>query len=117
MNIIILHFIVTNHQSRYNGTCPMLLFQFHALGNQAMFLMENTMTREEVVQMCHSVLSSLEFLHREIQTMKDTKSGIAHGDLKSHHIVVRSQVPCCIRDLGLAVRHDGAGGVDHIPNM
>ena len=116
MNII-LRFIASGHQSHYNGTSPMLLFQFHMLGNLAMFLMENTITGEGVVQICHTVLCGLEFLHREIQTMKDTKPGIARRDLKSHKILVYSQVSCCISDLGLAMRHDGSGGVDRIPNM
>ena len=83
MNIIIVRFIASDHHSHYNGTCPMLLFQFHVLGNLAMFLMENTMTGKEVVQIYHSVLSGLEFLHRQIQTMKDTKPGIAILDLKN----------------------------------
>ena len=42
-------------------------------------------------------------------------TGIAHRDLKSRNILVKADGACTIADLGLAVKHNGCGGVDQIP--
>jgi serine/threonine protein kinase len=43
------------------------------------------------------------------------KPAIAHRDLKSKNILVKSNTTCAIGDLGLAVRHDVATDTVDIP--
>lgn len=43
-------------------------------------------------------------------------SGIAHRDLKSSNVLVKDSRTLCIGDLGLAVIHDGDGGVTRMPS-
>lgn len=44
------------------------------------------------------------------------KPAIAHRDLKSKNILVKSNLSCAIGDLGLAVRHDVKNDAVDIPS-
>lgn len=44
------------------------------------------------------------------------KPAIAHRDLKSKNILVKSNLSCAIGDLGLAVRHDVKNDTVDIPS-
>lgn len=44
------------------------------------------------------------------------KPAIAHRDLKSKNILVKSNLTCAIGDLGLAVRHDVKNDTVDIPS-
>lgn len=55
--------------------------------------------------MALSITTGLAHLHMEIVGTQG-KPAIAHRDLKSKNILVKTNGTCAIGDLGLAVRHD-----------
>jgi len=54
--------------------------------------------------MAFSIATGLAHLHMEIVGTQG-KPAIAHRDLKTKNILVKSNGTCCIGDLGLAVRY------------
>jgi len=58
-----------------------------------------------MIRMALSIATGLAHLHMEIVGTQG-KPAIAHRDLKSKNILVKSNGTCCIGDLGLAVRFD-----------
>jgi TGF-beta receptor type-1 len=67
-----------------------------------------------MVRMALSIATGLAHLHMEIVGTQG-KPAIAHRDLKSKNILVKSNGTCCIGDLGLAVRYDTASNEVDIP--
>lgn len=72
--------------------------------------------------MAFSIANGLSHLHMEIQGTQNTfrgndqgKPGIAHRDLKSKNILVKSNGTCAIADLGLAVRYDSVSNTLDVP--
>lgn len=64
--------------------------------------------------MALSISTGLAHLHMEIVGTQG-KPAIAHRDLKSKNILVKTNGQCAIGDLGLAVRHDVAYDMIEIP--
>lgn len=58
-----------------------------------------------MIRMALSIATGLAHLHMEIVGTQG-KPAIAHRDLKSKNILVKTNGTCAIGDLGLAVRHD-----------
>ena len=67
------------------------------------FLIHNTVTAVQAVNMCLSIVTGLAHLHLEIVGTQG-KPAIAHRDLKSKNVLIRADGTCAIGDLGLAVR-------------
>lgn len=64
-----------------------------------------TVDTRVLLAMALSIATGLAHLHMDIVGTKG-KPAIAHRDLKSKNILVKSNLTCAIGDLGLAVRHD-----------
>ena len=56
-------------------------------------------------------MNGLEYIHKEIVGTSG-KHAIAHRDVKSKNILVKSNGECCICDLGLAIRSDWTRNTD-----
>jgi len=67
-----------------------------------------------MIRMALSISTGLAHLHMEIVGTQG-KPAIAHRDLKSKNILVKSNGSCCIGDLGLAVRYDTESNQVDIP--
>lgn len=67
-----------------------------------------------MIRMAVSIATGLAHLHMDIMGTQG-KPAIAHRDLKSKNILVKSNGTCAIGDLGLAVRHDVASDTVDIP--
>ena len=57
----------------------------------------------QAVKICQDLATGLTHLHLEIQGTQG-KPAIAHRDLKSRNILVKSDLTCVIADLGLCVK-------------
>ena len=97
-----------------NGTWIQLwlITDYHEYGSLYDYLSNYHLTPGEMTAMAVSIASGLSHLHYEIDGFQG-KPALAHRDLKSKNILVKSNKLCAIADLGLAVRQlPDSRGVD-----
>lgn len=106
----ILGFIASDNKDTGTVTQLWLVTEYHHLGSLFDVLEAQTVSKEEMLSMALSSTNGLMHLHMEIESMGDKeyrKPAIAHRDIKSRNILVKSDgKTCCIADLGLAVTYD-----------
>ncbi|XP_020491089.1 TGF-beta receptor type-2 [Labrus bergylta] len=83
-----------------------LVLAYHSLGNLQDFLSANILTWEELIAMAGSIARGLAHLHNDTTPSGVPKVPVAHRDLKSSNIVVKSRKECALCDFGLALRLD-----------
>uniref|UniRef100_A0A8D8R4L8 receptor protein serine/threonine kinase n=2 Tax=Cacopsylla melanoneura TaxID=428564 RepID=A0A8D8R4L8_9HEMI len=110
----ILGFIAADNKDNGTWTQLWLITDYHANGSLFDFLNRSTIDVHGLIKMALSIATGLAHLHMEIVGTQG-KPAIAHRDLKSKNILVRSNGTCAIGDLGLAVRHDIATDTVDIP--
>lgn len=88
---------------------------FHENGSLFDYLTARTVDTKSLLGMIRSIATGLAHLHMDIVGTKG-KPAIAHRDLKSKNILVKSNLTCVIADLGLAVRHDVKNDTVDIPS-
>lgn len=90
-----------------NGTWTQLwlITDYHEKGSLFDYLNRSTVDTNGMIRMALSIATGLAHLHMEIVGTQG-KPAIAHRDLKSKNILVKTNGTCAIGDLGLAVRHD-----------
>lgn len=101
----ILGFIAADNKDNGTWTQLWLITDYHANGSLFDFLNRSTIDVPGMIKMALSIATGLAHLHMEIVGTQG-KPAIAHRDLKSKNILVKSNGTCAIGDLGLAVRHD-----------
>ncbi|XP_077301885.1 TGF-beta receptor type-1-like isoform X2 [Arctopsyche grandis] len=101
----ILGFIAADNKDNGTWTQLWLITDYHENGSLFDFLSLRTVDPTTLVKMSLSIATGLAHLHMDIVGTKG-KPAIAHRDLKSKNILVKSNLTCVIGDLGLAVRHD-----------
>lgn len=119
-----------------NGTWTQLwlVTDFHENGSLFDYLTAHTVDLDILVLMAFSIATGLAHLHMDIvgtrgktkkkffveilliSHLNTGKPAIAHRDLKSKNILVKSNLSCAIGDLGLAVRHDVKNDTVDIPS-
>lgn len=82
-----------------------IVMEFHENGSLFDFLNHRTVNIQEMCSLALSAARGLNHLHGEIYGRKE-KYSIAHCDLKSKNIMVKSNLNCAIGGLGLGVVHD-----------
>jgi len=87
---------------------------FHEKGSLFDYLARTVVDPVTMIRMALSIATGLAHLHMEIVGTQG-KPAIAHRDLKSKNILVKSNGTCCIGDLGLAVRYDTTSNQVDIP--
>ena len=93
-----------------------MVIEFHHNGSLSDYLLTKTLTTTELHKIILSIANGLQYLHLDVTTGDIPKPGIAHRDLKSQNILVKSDGSCCIADFGLALRHNlKDGSVDQMP--
>ena len=87
------------------ATYRCIVMEFHENGSLYDFLSCRTVNTQEMCSLALSAARGLNHLHGEIYGRKE-KYSIAHCDLKSKNIMVKSNLTCTIGGLGLGVVHD-----------
>ncbi|KAM4881170.1 activin receptor type-1-like isoform 2-T3 [Thomomys bottae] len=100
----ILGFIASDMTSRNSSTQLWLITHYHEHGSLYDFLQRQTLEPQLALRLAVSAACGLAHLHMEIFGTQG-KPAIAHRDLKSRNVLVKSNLQCCIADLGLAVIH------------
>jgi len=101
----ILGFIAADNKDNGQWTELWLVTEYHKYGSIYDYLSHRTVTPLEAVKMISTTVNGLEYIHKEIIGTSG-KHAIAHRDVKSKNILVKSNGECCIGDLGLATRAD-----------
>lgn len=126
----ILGFIAADNKDNGTWTQLWLVTDYHENGSLFDFLTTHTVNSRTMVLMALTIATGLAHLHMDIvgTYVKDCKTqckeckectgkpGIAHRDLKSKNILVKSNLSCAIGDLGLAVRHNPKTDTIDIPS-
>ncbi|KAG8179023.1 hypothetical protein JTE90_011970 [Oedothorax gibbosus] len=112
----ILGFIAADNKDNGTWTQLWLITDYHENGSLFDYLNKCTVDAAGMCKMAYSIANGLAHLHMEILGTQG-KPAIAHRDLKSKNILVKSKGSCAIADLGLAVRFDSvSNSVDIPPN-
>ncbi|XP_034936476.1 TGF-beta receptor type-1-like isoform X4 [Chelonus insularis] len=101
----ILGFIAADNKDNGTWTQLWLITDYHEKGSLFDYLNRSTVDIKGMMRMALSMATGLAHLHMEIVGTQG-KPAIAHRDLKSKNILVKTNGTCAIGDLGLAVRHD-----------
>ena len=106
-NDYILGYIAADMISNNGVTELWLVTQYHPLGSLYDFLSVSDvkLTPSRMILFALSICSGLHHLHTEFSGVQG-KPSIAHRDLKSKNILVKTNNTCCIADFGLAVYRD-----------
>lgn len=100
----ILGFIAADNKDNGTWTQLWLVTDYHENGSLFDYLTSHTVDTKTMLTMAFSISTGLAHLHMDIVGTRG-KPAIAHRDLKSKNILVKSNLSCAIGDLGLAVRH------------
>lgn len=85
--------------SRNSSTQLWLITHYHENGSLYDYLQRTALDVETCLGLAASIICGLVHLHVEIFGTQG-KPAIAHRDLKSRNILVKSNRQCCIADLG-----------------
>ncbi|CAK1588515.1 unnamed protein product [Parnassius mnemosyne] len=111
----ILGFIAADNKDNGTWTQLWLITDYHENGSLFDFLTARTIDSNTLIKMALSIATGLAHLHMDIVGTKG-KPAIAHRDLKSKNILVKTNLTCVIGDLGLAVRHNVASDSVDVPS-
>ncbi|TRZ01020.1 hypothetical protein DNTS_016666 [Danionella cerebrum] len=103
----ILHFI--GAEKRGNGVDVelWLITAYHEKGSLTDFLKAHVLSWNELCVMAQTFVRGLAYLHEDIPNMKDGhKPAIAHRDIKSKNVLLKSDLTVCIADFGLALKFE-----------
>ncbi|XP_046701709.1 TGF-beta receptor type-2 isoform X2 [Silurus meridionalis] len=93
-----------------------LIMAYHALGNLQDYLVSHVLSWSQLCAMASSVARGLAHLHNDTTPCGTPKVPIAHRDLKSSNIVMKTNNECALCDFGLALRLDISLTVDDFAN-
>lgn len=111
----ILGFIAADNKDNGTWTQLWLITDYHEHGSLFDYLEHHTFDAQAMVKIALTIVTGLAHLHMDIMGTQG-KPAIAHRDLKSKNILVKSNGTCAIGDLGLAVRHDANTNTIDIPH-
>lgn len=110
----ILRFIAADNKDIGIATQLWLITEYCDRGSLYEVLLNEVLDEGTILKLSYTAVSGLAHLHSEI-TGIEGKPAIAHRDLKSRNILVKTDYSCCIADLGLALRYDGTTDTVEVP--
>lgn len=103
----ILRFVAADNKDIGMSTQLWLITEYCELGSLYELLQNKELDEAIMMKVLCTAASGLAHLHAEI-TGTEGKPGIAHRDLKTRNLLIKSDYTCCLADLGLALRYDKA---------
>jgi len=82
----------------------MIVTTYEPLGSLTEFLKHKTVDWMTLCRMCHSTAAGLAHLHTEFYDAEMIKPTVAHRDVNSRNILVKSDLSCCLCDFGFAMK-------------
>ena len=80
----------------------LIITEYHEHGSLSDYLHTNILDLDMLMNLTHSMVSGLTYLHSNNYNKTPNKPTISHRDFKSRNILVKSNLTCCISDLGSA---------------
>ncbi|CAL9691692.1 unnamed protein product [Knipowitschia caucasica] len=108
----VLHFLTAEErkvQQQY-----WIITAYHANGNLQDFLTHHVIGWHDLWVLGGSLAQGVAHLHSDHTSCGRNKIAIAHRDIKSSNILVKSDLSCCLCDFGLALRLDSCLSVDEL---
>nr|XP_049607292.1 TGF-beta receptor type-2 isoform X2 [Syngnathus scovelli] len=93
-----------------------LITAYQPRGNLQEYLTHHIISWHDLWLLGGSLASGLAHLHSDHSPGGRYKVPIAHRDIKSSNILVKSDLTCCLCDFGLALRLDNSLSVDELAN-
>lgn len=103
----ILGYIASDICEHHNGheVQRLLITSFHEFGSLYDFLQDHSYDSSVLFRLAYTAISGLVHIHRKVSGHKG-KPAMAHRDIKSRNILVKSNLQCCIGDFSLAIKCD-----------
>ncbi|CAJ1078516.1 activin receptor type-2A isoform X2 [Xyrichtys novacula] len=103
----LLHFIGAERRGSHLDMELWLITTYHEKGSLTDYLKANVVSWSELCLIAQSMSRGLAYLHEDIPGHKDGhKPAIAHRDVKSKNVLLKSNLTACIADFGLALRFE-----------
>lgn len=110
----VLHFLTA--EDRKAQRQYWLITAYHPQGNLQEYLTHNIISWHDLWLLGGSLARGVAHLHSDRTPCGRSKVPIAHRDIKSSNILVKSDLTCCLCDFGLALRLDNSLSVDELAN-
>ncbi|XP_039266777.2 activin receptor type-1-like [Styela clava] len=111
----VLCYYASDRLSRNSCTELWLICSYHPYGSLYEYLQRATLDQRTMINLCKTAALGLSHLHSDITGVKG-KPPIAHRDVKTKNILVKTDLTSCIADLGLAVLLKDDNSVDICKN-
>ncbi|XP_031440522.1 activin receptor type-2A isoform X2 [Clupea harengus] len=103
----LLHFIGAEKRGSNLDIELWLITAYHDKGSLTDFLKANVVSWSELCHIAQTMARGLAYLHADIPGLRDGhKPAIAHRDIKSKNVLIKSNLSACIADFGLALKFD-----------
>uniref|UniRef100_A0AAR2JSP2 Serine/threonine-protein kinase receptor n=1 Tax=Pygocentrus nattereri TaxID=42514 RepID=A0AAR2JSP2_PYGNA len=84
-----------------------LITAYHEKGSLTDYLKANVVSWNELCHIAQTFARGLAYLHEDIPGLKDGhKPAVAHRDIKSKNILLKTNLSACIADFGLALKFE-----------
>uniref|UniRef100_A0A1I7TVQ9 receptor protein serine/threonine kinase n=1 Tax=Caenorhabditis tropicalis TaxID=1561998 RepID=A0A1I7TVQ9_9PELO len=100
----ILRYVGSDRVGTFQTIESWLIIEYHPLGSLHDYLRSNTINIETYYDLMRSAANGLAFLHMKLAgNQKSSKPMMAHRDVKSRNIMVKSDLTCALGDFGLSL--------------
>uniref|UniRef100_A0A8C6U986 Serine/threonine-protein kinase receptor n=1 Tax=Neogobius melanostomus TaxID=47308 RepID=A0A8C6U986_9GOBI len=103
----ILHFIGVEKRNHNLDLELWLITTYHEKGSLTDYLKANVVSWSELCHIAQTGARGLAYLHEDVPGHRDGhKPSIAHRDIKSKNVLLKSNLTACIADFGLALKFE-----------
>ncbi|KAM4697939.1 TGF-beta receptor type-2-like [Rhinophrynus dorsalis] len=112
----ILHFITSEQRGSRLQKEYWIITAFHSKGNLKDYLSGHILSWAVFLKMARSIVNGVAHLHSDYTPWGTAKIAIAHRDIKSTNILVKSECECVLCDFGIALKLDPSHTADDFAN-